>query len=54
MLVRKQQMKHYPILCQPGNTPEGHLVLMKGNDVAVVSDGRYYPCEYYDYGPIPS
>lgn len=47
-------MKNYPILCKPGNTPKGHLVLMKGNDVAVVSDGRYYPNEYYDYGPVPS
>lgn len=44
----------YPILCEPGPTPVGHLVLMVGNDTAVVSDGSIYPCKYYDYGPIPS
>jgi|CXWL01.1.fsa_nt_gi hypothetical protein len=40
-------------LCPPGDTPVGHLVMMVGNDVAVVSDGRYYPVPYYDYGPLP-
>lgn len=43
----------YPQLCPPGVTPVGHLVLMVGNDVAVVSDGRVYPCPFYDYGPLP-
>lgn len=43
----------YPILRLPGPTPVGHLVLMLGNEVAVVANGMLYTCPFWDFGPLP-